>query len=169
MSHMQSNSFKKNDPWYKIEIVGRLESGKESVEDVATQIGIHAHTLYRWIQEYRSGELDKKKKAAMASKYQKVPVPRVKKSDSTSLEKEIELLRLKVLAYETMIEIAEAELGISIKKKSYAKPLTGSGASAPSLEQPSVLSGSADGLATADKPTISGTEAPKNTKKGRKR
>jgi hypothetical protein len=34
---------------------------------------------------------------------------------------ELEILRLKVLAYETMIDIAEKELGISIKKKSSAK------------------------------------------------
>jgi transposase-like protein len=164
---MQSNSFKKNDPWYKTEVVRRLESGKESVSDVAAQIGIHAHTLYRWIGEYKSGKLDKKKNAVMASKYPQVSVTHDKKAAPTSLEKEVEMLRLKVHAYETMIEIAESELGISIKKKSFAKPSTSSVASTPSLEQPSVSIGSADGLATADKPTTNGKQAPKSGKKGR--
>jgi transposase-like protein len=174
MSLMASKSFKKNDFWYKIEVVRKLESGKESVPDVAAQIGIHPHTLYRWISEHKSGDLDKKKKAAMASKYPKASIISQgsvipdKNANSLSLEKEVELLRLKVLAYETMIEVAEAELGISIKKKSSAKPSTGSVSSTPSTGQPPVSSASADGLATAGKPTIKGKKAYKPTKRAPK-
>jgi len=95
--------------------------GHESVLSVSRKYQIGGNmTVYRWIAQFQDGILRPSKPLYMA-KYKKS----VKKADavsvSPSLEQELEMLRLKVLAYETMIEIAEKELGISIKKKSSAK------------------------------------------------
>ncbi|TAE06390.1 MAG: hypothetical protein EAZ95_19175 [Bacteroidetes bacterium] len=165
---MQTRSFKIHDSWYKTEVVCRLESSTYSVGDLAAEVGIHTNTLYRWVQEYRSGKLDKTNSTSMANKRSKGSVTARKKATSTSLEKEVELLRLKVLAFETMIDIAESELGIVIRKKSFAKPSTSSVASTASTPLSPASGASVDGLATADKPTTSAKQAPKNAKKGGK-
>jgi hypothetical protein len=107
--------------------------------------------------------LHKTKEDAMSKKRTITPLPTER---TLALEAEVELLRLKVLAFETMIDIAESELGIVIKKKSFAKPSTSSVTSTASTPLSPASGSSVDGLATADKPTTSARQTPKKGKKG---
>jgi transposase-like protein len=121
----------------KKKIVSLVLSGKESVISVSRRYGIGGKmTVYRWIALFQDGQLEESNSPSfsedMASSKisKKAKYKHTLKADSQSLnesldklaaDRELEMLRLKVLAYETMIDIAESELGISIRKKSSAK------------------------------------------------
>jgi transposase-like protein len=105
----------------KRKIAQLVISGKESVLSASHRFGIGGSmTIYRWIKQYQDGKLQQQSSTIMA-KDQKNPSNSITVSDNAAMQDELEMLRLKVLAYETMIDIAEKELGISIKKKSSAK------------------------------------------------
>ena len=105
----------------KRKIAQLVISGKESVLSASHKFGIGGSmTIYRWIKLFQDGKLQQETYQAM-SKASKSSSESNSSQDNISVQDELELLRLKVLAYETMIEIAEKELGISIKKKSSAK------------------------------------------------
>jgi transposase-like protein len=112
----------------KRKIAQLVISGKESVLSASQRFGIGGSmTIYRWIKQFQDGKLQLQSSTTMA-KDQKNPSNSITVSDNATMQDELEMLRLKVLAYETMIDIAEKELGISIKKKSSAKQ-------SPALEQ----------------------------------
>lgn len=157
MSDMRQRSFKKYDASFKLGVVSTLRGGTESVDSISARIGVHAHTLYRWIKEAESGKLDKSQVGAVApaAALPVAPAAVSLAGQADSRLGELEWLRARVLALETMIELAESELGIAIKKKSFAKPsICTAGATRP-LADPSALSGCADGLALADRATTS--------------
>jgi len=105
----------------KLKVVQLVLGGHESVLSVSRKYQIGGNmTVYRWIAQFQDGILQPSKPLYMA-KYKKSVMKADAAPGSQSLEQELEMLRLKVLAYETMIDIAERELGISIKKKSSAK------------------------------------------------
>jgi transposase-like protein len=122
---------------FKRKVVVLVTSGKESVFSVSQRFGIGGSmTVYRWIKQFQDAILQKQTTETMPASTTKgaknAPVPSSISADQ-SLHEEIEMLRLKVLAYETMIDIAERELGISIKKKSSAKQSPPSEMNDPSL------------------------------------
>lgn len=132
----------------KQHIVRQVLSGKESVASVSVRYQIGGSmTVYRWIAQFNDGTLASSMiRMAQKSTKTKPPSNPSVPDDLTSgredghimSEKEpdaasqhgqsalIEHLRLKVLALETMIEVAEGELGINIRKKSFAKRSTDS-------------------------------------------
>jgi transposase-like protein len=108
----------------KRKIAQLVISGKESVVSASHRFDIGGSmTIYRWIKQFQDGKLQQHPSVIM-SKVQKSSSESNSSQDNISVQDELEVLRLKVLAYETMIEIAEKELGISIKKKSSAKQST---------------------------------------------
>lgn len=153
------------DSAFKSEVLRRIESGLEPIPTTALRIGVHKATVYRWVHEHMASTLHKTKEDTMSKKRTITPLPTER---TLALEAEVELLRLKVLAFETMIDIAESELGIVIRKKSFAKPSTSSEASTVSTPLFPASGGFVDGLATADKPTTSARQTPKKGKKGGK-
>ena len=94
-----------------------------SIEDAMAKYGVHGiRTIPGWIaryvQEYElGGRMSKKKKKEVSSKSELSAA-----EDLAALLKELEEAKLKALALETMIEVAEEELGVEIRKKLGAKP-----------------------------------------------
>lgn len=93
-----------------------------SIEKAMEKYGVHgSRTIPDWIARYvKEYELV----GSMSKKKHEVPHESFSSSEDelAALRKELEEARLKALALETMIEVAEEELGIDIRKKRGAKP-----------------------------------------------
>lgn len=94
-----------------------VESGKIDVKEAAARFRFDPRTINDWVNRYSLGKelslasmtpQEKQEKAALEK--------RVKE-----LEKALEMAKLKNVAIETMIDIAEEQLKISIRKKSGPK------------------------------------------------
>lgn len=114
---MLQNCSRRYEAPYKQELVLRFVSGVESIPSMSTRLGMTTTTLYRWFQQYQADPLCFSKNLPMKKKAPIAPKP----SPDSPVSNEVEMLRLKVLALETLIDVAESELQISIRKKSSAK------------------------------------------------
>lgn len=95
-----------------------IESGKLSCKEAKERFSLNSEkTVWHWVQQYGLGKelslasmtpQEKQEKAALEK--------RIKE-----LEKALEMAKLKNVAIETMIDIAEEQLKISIRKKSGPK------------------------------------------------
>ena len=107
---------------FKLKVLDEVESGQESAPSASLKYGIGGSmTIYRWFAQKKAGRLRDRPRTVhvMSSK----PQPSASKSTAkTALEKENEFLKLQVLAYQIMIEEAEKEYGITLKKKSDSVP-----------------------------------------------
>lgn len=111
----------------KLRIIKEFELSGTSMERFQKIYGLGHCTLSRWITKFgllnnqttpsvkKMNHTDKKTKAAN-SLSERILEARVKQ-----LEEELKKEKLRSLAYKTMIEIAEEELGIDISKKAGAK------------------------------------------------
>jgi transposase-like protein len=97
-------------------------SGKESKQEVANRFGLpNKWTVHNFVNWYRQ-----QPEALEPSQ----PISEAEQNDLQALqarlkevERQLEYERLRSLGYETMINIAEKELGIEIRKKSDTKQL----------------------------------------------
>ena len=85
----------------------RVINREASSKEIAIEMRVSLFTVKQWIKDVRSVVLTKKEESA--------PI-------DFSSEQKIEDLQLKVAALETLIDIAEKELKIDIRKKSGTKP-----------------------------------------------
>ena len=102
-------------------IVEELLSGTISLSELRKKYNIGGHeTIMRWVKEYQSEDHN-----LLSSGME---TPNDKSSDVNTektfqdLEAELKLARLKIIALETMIDVAEEQLNIEIRKKSGTKP-----------------------------------------------
>lgn len=102
---------------FKRWLAREIESGKMNVKEAAAHFGFDPRTISDWGNRYSLGKelslasmtpQEKQEKAALEK--------RIKE-----LEKALEMAKLKNVAIETMIDIAEEQLKISIRKKSGPK------------------------------------------------
>lgn len=108
-------SYKVYSEAFKKMVVAEFERGPLNKDQLQVKYGIGGNTrIYEWCKKY--GKLhypDKGKTGA--------PMKDPQKRRIKDLEKELADAKLKLLAYEKLIEIAEQEEGISILKKGEAK------------------------------------------------
>lgn len=95
-------------------------SGNQSLREVAAQAGVSHQALYKWVKGIIKSPSVRSKN--MPDK----PEPLQPKMDSRDaellrLKAELEQAKLQAHAYDTMINIAEKVLNISIRKKAGAK------------------------------------------------
>jgi len=110
-----SKSYSEN---FKRMVVREFERGHLNKKDLSRKYDIPGHaTILKWCRKY--GKLSYPQNSGMIGRPMKDPQKRRIKE----LEKELENERLKVIAYEKLIEIAEREDGISISKKDVARQL----------------------------------------------
>ena len=103
---------------FKRMVVREYEGSTLNKKQIQLKYGIQGHSrLLSWCRQY--GKLTYPQKGIRIGRPMKDP----QKQRIKELEKELELERLKVIAYEKLIEIAEREDGISISKKDVAKQL----------------------------------------------
>lgn len=71
-------------------------------------------TLHRWVKAYQSGQDIEERQSKVQAR---VEMPK----DVKRLQRELYEARLEAKLYKTMVEVAERDLGIPIRKKSGAK------------------------------------------------
>ncbi len=104
----------------KLEIVKSFLASGETMDVFQSKNGMGHCTLSRWMTKF--GFLnDTKDQSAMDKSQEKSANEITLEAKIIQLEKELEHAKLQSLAYKTMIEVAEEELGIDIRKKSGAK------------------------------------------------
>ncbi len=110
---------------FKKEVVMNFEHGKYSVQQLSRLYGIDFQLIYNWIYKFSSfnekGYRIVEMKQSSTSKL-KMLEQKVKQLEQTLGQKQIQIEFL-----EKMIEIAEKDLHIDIKKKSFTPPSIGSG------------------------------------------
>lgn len=110
-----ATKYKRHDLNLVAPIIRAIREGRLSIKEAAIQNNVHITTVKSWI---------KKAERQDATLFPALPTPpvQVDPSDTESqLRQELEAARLKIRALETMIEVAENDLNIPIRKKSGAK------------------------------------------------
>lgn len=101
--------------------VFRILFGGEEVSQVMADLGIHSgYTLRSWIQLYQQRIQTGLITLPAMTKTQKQDVIALKQRN-TELEQALQQANLLILALNTMIEVAEKELNVPIRKKSGTK------------------------------------------------
>jgi transposase len=101
----------------KIEVVAEYLKGGVTVRELERKYGTSRSAIHRWIKEYEAGEeLAAKEPEGQVSKDTEMSTADVKR-----LRKELEEARLYNKLLNAMIDIAEEQFDIPIRKKSGAK------------------------------------------------
>lgn len=109
------------DETFKNTVIMELLSGKLSMTEAKVMYGIKgAGTLYRWLQQYQRLK-DTATLQSMQSAKDNYELPAASLPLQKDLEEALRMANLKITALETMIDIAESELNIDIRKKSATK------------------------------------------------
>lgn len=117
------------DETFKLKVVSDYYSSGESKSAIARKWKITDGSLFQWLKRWPietnelslSPETIKSYKMSHNSKNHKLSDKEALARRVKSLERSLELERMRSRAYEKMIEIAEEEEGISILKKDGAK------------------------------------------------
>lgn len=110
----------------KLQIIGEfLESG-ESMDTFQTKYGMGHCTLSRWMIKFGMKTISPPPFIVMKEKLKSIPEVKYLREQAleekiSKLEKELEAAKLKAEAYNALIEVAEEELGVDIRKKAGAK------------------------------------------------
>ena len=95
----------------KKEVVEEYLKGGVSLRELGEKYGINHRTIHRWVKAQERWDVV----GVRAPLMEEMP------KDVRKLQRELYEARLTAKLYETMIEIAEEEMGIVIRKKSGAK------------------------------------------------
>lgn len=114
---------------FKLQVVREVERGELSLNEAKNKYGIQGNrTVSNWIEKYgnfdRAYELNRKKmKSPEQEIFELKQQLRLLERKNKSLEKEVEQSTKKAIFFDMMIDIAEEELNISIRKKSLSNQL----------------------------------------------
>jgi transposase len=95
----------KPTPLEKRKAVYRIINGEATVNAIAAEMMVSVSSVFKWVKEIKS----------------EIAKPAITLPIISGRESEIDSLKLKVASLETMIDIAEKELKIDIRKKSGTK------------------------------------------------
>jgi len=125
-----------SDDEKRVIIADYLQSGatKQSIWEKYVGYGEEKGNILRWMRQL--GYLPNSKQKSTTFAFQKYSMSKPKEVHDTftfleyttlqkrivELEQQLHESELQAITYQTMIEVAERELNISIKKKSYTKP-----------------------------------------------
>lgn len=115
---------------FKLQVVGEVERGELGKSEARKKYGIQGEsTVSKWIEKFgnfdRSYELNRKKMKSPAQKILELEQQiKLLERKNRTLEKEVEQTNKKVIFFDMMIDIAEDELKIPIRKKSLSNQLT---------------------------------------------
>jgi len=107
------SAFKRISALEKRQILNEIDTGKLSVVEALKRYKVNEITLYYWRKQY-SNEIACKKKTGNMENQEKTEGQRKE-------DRQIEDLKLKIAALETMIDVAEREFNIPIRKKHGSK------------------------------------------------
>ena len=110
----------KYDPAVKRKVCEELLTGRITVNELRIKYQIPGNgTVYRWLKRYQEEQAELVSLSTMTNS------PELNDNGEKSneeLRRELELSKAKVAALETMIDIAEEQFKIEIRKKSGTKP-----------------------------------------------
>ncbi len=110
---------------FKRELVRLFESGKYRVLELESLYGVSNRVIYRWI--YRYSQFNKTGSRIIEMKESATNKVKELENRIKELERKLGQKQIKIDFLETMIEVAEEQLKIDIKKKSSTPQSTGSG------------------------------------------
>jgi len=107
---------------FKLHVVGEVESGRISQSEVSRRYGILGHsTILKWIRKYGRLLSHRNMRAGLKSMDEKeIELLRLQ-NENKALRQELEDARFKNVVLETLVDVAERELSIPIRKKYGAK------------------------------------------------
>ena len=100
-------------PLHKRQIINEIETGKLTFLEALKKYKISESTLYSWRKKYSNDIVSVKTTDNMKKNEESYP--------SSTESQHLEELKLKIIALETMIDIAEKEFNIPIRKKCGSK------------------------------------------------
>lgn len=106
------------------EVVAAYVKGRGSFRELESKYGISASTIHRWVRDHEAGKKPVRKRKDPAGQAQGpgLTVAETEMSaDVKRLRKELEEARLYNRLLNAMIDIAEDQMGIDIRKKRGAK------------------------------------------------
>ncbi len=123
---MERQPYQRYEESYKLKVVNYYFEHGEDRKSTLEEFGIDHANLRDWLRRYpRKGKvvsLLSQIEKEMAKSYKQLPVDAVSAQvEYERLQRELELEKLKTKALETMIDIAESDLKVPIRKKSGAK------------------------------------------------
>ena len=124
IKELKANKKNRNLALYLRKVVESYRAGFVSSKELKTDLHMdfkRVRQLNRWYFKHRISPYLKPKKR----KQMKPEINKVKDLEAKIkwLEKDNEMLRMKSIAWETLVDIAEKQFDISIKKKFVPKPL----------------------------------------------
>ena len=121
---MEQESRSYNDA-EKLQLIEEYMNSGESMESFQGKYGMGHCTLSRWMTKFGLSNTSQKQlnemKKVVERSLEKSLRERTLEAKVAQLEKKLKEEQLKSMAYSTMIDVAEEELGIDIRKKSGAK------------------------------------------------
>lgn len=123
---MERQPYQRYEESYKLKVVTYYFEHGEDRKSTLEEFGIDHANLRDWLRRYPRKEkvvsLLSQIEKEMAKSYKQLPVDAVSAQvEYERLQRELELEKLKTKALETMIDIAESDLKVPIRKKSGAK------------------------------------------------
>lgn len=91
-------------------------SGEESLQQVAVRYGISRHLLYDWVRRFYPELSVEPRSTDIMTESEQKEFEALKKQNA-ELKKKLEYADMKTTALEILIDVAEKQLGIDIKKK----------------------------------------------------
>lgn len=110
---------------FKIKKVREVEQNLTTVIEIERAYSVSRKAVYKWIYKY-SAMRKKAIKQVVEAKSDTVKIIRLK-DELKEMERTIGQKQIKIEFLEKMIELAEQEYGVDIKKKFSSPPLSGSG------------------------------------------
>ncbi len=125
MNHRKLGKRKIYSEQIKRKVVDEFRSGRRTALELADLYHCHPQTIYRWIYKYSPGDSPQVNVVEMSeSTDQKVKDLQAKIAE---LERLVGRKQIKVDFLEKMIELAESEYDLDLKKSSSSKQSSGSG------------------------------------------
>jgi transposase-like protein len=107
---------------FKIQIVKEMEGGRITQEEARRRYGILGHsTILKWIREYGRARKHEGKLGKRVVMEEREIELLCLQNEVRALKQELEAARLKNVVWETVVDVAERELNIPIRKKYGAK------------------------------------------------
>ena len=107
---------------FKLHVVREVESGRISQSEASRRYGIFGHsTILKWCRKYGRLLSHRNTRVGLKSMDEKEMELLRLQNENKALRQELEDARFKNVVLETLIEVAERELGIPIRKKYGAK------------------------------------------------
>jgi transposase-like protein len=101
---------------FKLKVAKAYIDGDESYQQLSVQYGVRRDIICRWVKRFY-GELSISKPICLEMTEAEQKELEALKKQNAELKKKLEYADLKATAFEIMIDVAEQQLGVSIKKK----------------------------------------------------